>query len=148
VSEVNGKVQVSGQVAVMAINALLVKRIFDANPRKEFFIEESYPLDWMYPHLSPHGLILALSREPMEKISDELVQKDQVYWTRFVDGALGKWLTTTTSVEVTCDFAERVFLQKEQEPSGRTNNLCATITHAKRIRSCAVRSAVSMRGGQ
>jgi hypothetical protein len=116
VRDVDGKVQVSGQVAVMAINARLAQMIFDANPRKEFFIEESFPLDWMYPHLSPNSLIMKLNREPLAEMPDDVVQKDQKYWTQFINGALGKWLTPTTSVEVVCDFAERVFEQKEQEP--------------------------------
>src|SRR5205814_9781722 len=50
----DGKVQVSGQVAVMSINGLITKIIFDRNPDREFYVEESFPLDWMYPHLSPN----------------------------------------------------------------------------------------------
>jgi len=37
---VENKVQVSGQVAVMAINGLLTKIIFDKNPDHEFYVEE------------------------------------------------------------------------------------------------------------
>src|SRR5678809_269618 len=55
---IENKVQVSGQVAVMAINALLTKVIFDKNPDHEFYVEESFPLDWMYPHLTPFGIIM------------------------------------------------------------------------------------------
>ncbi|MEI9962257.1 MAG: hypothetical protein WDM76_14325 [Limisphaerales bacterium] len=49
----NGRVQVSGQVAVMMINGLLCKVIFDHNPTNEFFVEESFPLEWMYPYETP-----------------------------------------------------------------------------------------------
>src|SRR2546423_4400734 len=35
----NGRVQVSGQIAVMEINGLLVKSIFDRNPSHEFYVE-------------------------------------------------------------------------------------------------------------
>ncbi len=49
----NGRVQVSGQVAVMEINGLLCKVIFDHNPTNEFYVEESFPLDWMYPYETP-----------------------------------------------------------------------------------------------
>ena len=113
VTEVDGKVQVSGQVAVMAINALIAKKIFDANPRKDFFVEESFPLDWMYPHLSPHGLIMKLNRQPLAELPADVVQKDRDYWVRFTDGALGKWLAPTTSVEAVCEFATTVFENKE-----------------------------------
>jgi hypothetical protein len=40
----SGKLQVSGQVAVMSINGLLTKVIFDKNPANEFYVEESFPL--------------------------------------------------------------------------------------------------------
>lgn len=112
----DGKVQVSGQVAVMAINGLIAKRIFEANPRKEFYVEESFPLDWMYPHLTPHGLIMKINREPLKEIPEEAVRKDQEYWTRLTSEALDKWLAPTTSVETVCDFATRVFEQKEPSP--------------------------------
>jgi len=36
----------------MTINGLLAKIIFDKNPNREFYIEESFPLDWMYPYLN------------------------------------------------------------------------------------------------
>jgi hypothetical protein len=39
-----GRVQVSGQVAVMSINGLLTKVMFDKNPNNEFFVEESFRL--------------------------------------------------------------------------------------------------------
>ena len=113
VTDVNGKVQVSGQVAVMAINARIAKKIFDANPRKEFFIEESFPLDWMYPHLLPHGLIMKLNRQPLTEMPKDAVQKDGHYWKKFTDDALGKWLTAETSIEELCDFATTVFENKE-----------------------------------
>ena len=48
----------------MAINGLLAKIMFDKNPDREFYIEESFPLDWMYPYLEPHGLIFKINRQP------------------------------------------------------------------------------------
>ena len=58
----NGRVQVSGQVAVMVINGLLCKVIFDNNPTNEFFVEESFPLDWMYHYETPFGVIMKINR--------------------------------------------------------------------------------------
>ncbi len=43
ISMVNGQVQISGHVAVMEINGLIVKDIFDHNPKRAFYIEE-FPL--------------------------------------------------------------------------------------------------------
>jgi hypothetical protein len=110
---VGDRVQVSGQVAVMAINGLLAKVIFDKNPNREFFIEESFPLDWMYPHLSPHALIMQIHREPLSTISREEVEKDQKFWSEQIKQMLGDWLKQGTSVKDACDFADKVFLRKD-----------------------------------
>ena len=113
VTEEDGKVQVSGQVAVMEINARIARVVFEANPKHEFFIEESFPLEWMYPHLTPHGLIMKIEREPLAALPEKSLQDDRKYWTRFTDGAVGKWLTPETSVETVCKFAMTVFERKE-----------------------------------
>ena len=113
VKVVNNRVQVSGQVAVMQINGLLAKVIFDRNPDPEFYVEESFPLDWMYPHLSPHGLILKLNREPLPDLGEPVIREDHEYWRRYAGQLIGEWLTDDTSVKEVCDFAERVYLRKD-----------------------------------
>lgn len=113
VFESEGRIQVSGQVAVMAINGLLAKTIFENNPSREFYVEESFPLDWMYPHLVPHGLIMKIERKPPVALSGALIDKDRAFWTRFVDSALGPWLTAETSVKQLCDFATTVFEKED-----------------------------------
>jgi beta-lactamase regulating signal transducer with metallopeptidase domain len=107
----DGRTQISGQVAVMAINGLLVKVIFDKNPGHEFFIEESFPLDWMYPNLEPHGLIFKINRQPLTELSETMVQQDRDYWQKLVPGMIGGWLNDDTSVQDVTAFAEKVFLQ-------------------------------------
>ena len=104
-----GLVQVSGQVAVMEINGLLVKTIFDKNTNHEFYIEESYPLDWMYPYLEPHGLIMKINRLPLVEMSDEIVQRDHDYWTKYTTPMIGDWLNDDTSVEKVAAFAKKTF---------------------------------------
>jgi len=115
--EVDGKPQVTGQVAVMQVNARIARTIFDANPDQEFFVEESFPLDCMYPHLSPNGLIMRINRKPPAELSAEIVEKDRDYWTWFTDRALGQWLAPETSVKEVCDFATAVFERKEPRDS-------------------------------
>jgi hypothetical protein len=109
-SEEGGRVSISGQVAVMAINGLLAKMIFDRNPTREFYIEESFALDWMYPHLSPHGLILKLNRKPLAEISNADLQRDRDYWRKQTARFLGGWLTEETPLKAVCEFVERVYL--------------------------------------
>jgi len=75
VREVEGKVQIIGMISHMAINGLVTKLTFDKNPDREFYVEEGFPLEWMYPHLSPHGLILKLSRQPLAELSEEQIQQ-------------------------------------------------------------------------
>ena len=109
VDPASGRVQVSGQVAVMEINGLLVKVILDKNTNQEFYVEESFPLDWMYPHLEPHGIIFKLNRQPLTALSDEIVQSDHDYWTKTVTPMIGGWLNTGTTVKEVAAFAEKVF---------------------------------------
>jgi beta-lactamase regulating signal transducer with metallopeptidase domain len=107
----DNRVQVGGQTAVMEINGLLAKVIFDKNPDREFYTEESWPLDWMYPHLTPNGLILKLNRQPLAALDEEIIRPDQQYWTGRVEVMIGGWLRPDTSVRDVCDFSTRVFGQ-------------------------------------
>ena len=110
---VNGKAQVSGQVAVMEINGLLAKIVFEKNPAREFFIEESFPLDWMYPYLEPHGLIFKINHQPLTELSEEIIQRDHDYWVKAIQPMIGGWLNDNTSVQGIVDFAKKVFLQHD-----------------------------------
>lgn len=112
---VDNRVQVSGQVAVMEINALLAKVIFDRNPKHEFYLEESFPLDWMYPHLSPHGLILKVNREPLAELPAETMQRDREYWQQRCNKMIGPWLREDTPVKTVAEFARRVYGDKNLE---------------------------------
>jgi len=115
VKEVDGKAQVSGQVAVMAINALLAKIIFDKNPERKFYLEESFPLDWMYPHLSPNGPILKINRQPLSELSDEIVRRDHAYWTRALQPMIGDWLNYDTPVQKVVAFAAKARPPKQDQ---------------------------------
>jgi hypothetical protein len=116
----DGKIQVSGQVAVMQINGLMVKLILDKNPDREFYIEESFPFDWMYPHLEPHGLIMKINRQPLSKLSDEIVEQDHDSWTKLVQPMIGDWLHDDTSVGEIAAFAQKTF--GKQDFSGFTGD--------------------------
>ena len=91
----------------MRINGLIAEKFFHDNPQKGFYIEESFPLDWMYPYLTPYGLIFELNREVQPEITAEEVTADQIYWKKVTDEALGKWLTNGTPLQAVCDFADK-----------------------------------------
>ena len=104
----SGRLQISGQVAVMAINALLTKVIFDRNPTNEFYVEESFPLDWMFPHLEPYGIIMRINRQPLAELSELQLGRDHEFWSRYSERLIGNWITYDTPVKEICDFALRV----------------------------------------
>jgi len=107
----NGKIQVSGTASVMTINGLIAKIVFDKNPDREFYIEESFPLDWMYPYLQPHGLIFKINRQPLDTLPADIVQQDHDYWTKLIQPMIGDWLTDDTSIDEIAQFADKVFRQ-------------------------------------
>ena len=109
----NGLIQVSRQMNVIGIRELLTKTIFDKNPDREFYIEESFPLDWMYPHLEPHGLIMKINRQPLTGLSDEIVKQDRDYWIKYLTPIIGDWLNTDTSVGEVAAFAEKIHVKKD-----------------------------------
>ena len=110
---IENRVQVSGQVAVMAINGLLTKIIFDKNPDHEFYVEESFPLDWMYPYLTPFGIIMKINRQPVPELTDEIVQRDHNFWSDYAERLVGKWIDYDTPVSTICAFAEKVYHRRD-----------------------------------
>jgi beta-lactamase regulating signal transducer with metallopeptidase domain/biopolymer transport protein ExbD len=109
---VGGKVEFSGQTAVMSINGLLTKVIFDHNTNCEFYVEESFPLDWMYPHLEPHGLIMKIERQPIAQIPGDIIARDRQYWNKLAAGMIGDWLEEKTTVREVAEFVDRVYVHK------------------------------------
>ncbi|MEI7532885.1 MAG: DUF2723 domain-containing protein [Verrucomicrobiae bacterium] len=107
----NGRVQVSGQVAVMKINGLLCKVIFDNCPTNEFYVEESFPLDWMYPYETPFSVIMKINRKPQMELSQDVFDLDHKFWTDFTTRLCGNWITYDTSIKEIADFVERTYIR-------------------------------------
>jgi tetratricopeptide (TPR) repeat protein len=108
-----GRLQVASQRAVMSINGLLTKVIFDKNPLHEFYVEESFPLDWMYPHLEPFGVIMKINRHPVREMSQETIDRDHAFWCEFSRRTIGNWITYDTTVKQVCDWVEEVYLRHD-----------------------------------
>ena len=94
----------------MNINGLLTKVIFDHNPDNAFYVEESFPLDWMFPHLTPYGIIMKINRQPLPEINDEICRRDHEFWSKYSERLIGNWITYDTSVKEITEFVERVYL--------------------------------------
>ena len=106
----DGTIQISGQQDVMAINGLLCKVIFDNCPTNEFFVEESFPLDWMYPYETPFGVIMKINRTPVTELSDDVFKLDHAFWSKYSERLCGNWITYDTSVQQIADFVDRTYI--------------------------------------
>lgn len=108
-------VQVSGNTAVMEINALLAKIFFEKNPNHEFYLEESFPLDWMKPHMVPHGLIFKLERKPLKELKPEHLAQCRKDWAKFSALFVGDFVKPETSVSDLCKWVETVYIGKNMD---------------------------------
>jgi tetratricopeptide (TPR) repeat protein len=87
-----GAVQVRGVAGVMNINGILTKWIFDhAKDKHSFYVEESYVIPWMYPYLTPAGIIMKINHDPLPspqenpKLWQDIVDRDKAYWNKLCD---------------------------------------------------------------
>jgi tetratricopeptide (TPR) repeat protein len=110
--EKSGRLSISGQIAVMSINGLLTKVIFDHNPKNEFFVEESFPLDWMYPYQTPYGIIMKINREPLKELTEDIVRRDHEFWTQYSQRLIGNWITYDTPIKDIAAWVEQVYLRR------------------------------------
>ena len=110
---VDGQVQFNGAVSVMAIHELIVKVILEHNPKRRFFLEESYPMETIYPYLSPHGLIFELHHTALTNLTAEALDADHQFWTREGGRLVGGWLKPDMSVSNVCAFADTVYGRKD-----------------------------------
>ncbi len=77
----DGRVQVSGQVAVMAINENLLRAFMTKNPDLSFALEESFPLKSTYPSAVPLGPLMQLGVEDAQNsFTRETAAQAVSYW--------------------------------------------------------------------
>ncbi len=55
----------------------------------EFFVEESFPIEWTYDYAVPHGLIYRLNKTRLESLPKEVVDRDFAYWQEYSARLLG-----------------------------------------------------------
>ena len=75
---VDGKVSVSGQVAVMTINERLLQILMEKNPDVGFALQQSYPLKSTYAEAIPNGPIMELRAQ--ENFTPERANQVVDYW--------------------------------------------------------------------
>lgn len=78
---IENRVQVSGQVAVMAINEKIFQMLLDKNPDASFAIEQSFPFESMYANATPLGPIMELRvRDEQNALTRERAAQSLDYW--------------------------------------------------------------------
>ena len=76
-----GRVQVSGQVAVMAINEYLMQTLMSKNPGLSFALQESFPFKSTYPDAAPLGPIMELrSQDVQATFTADAAAQALAYW--------------------------------------------------------------------
>jgi tetratricopeptide (TPR) repeat protein len=89
VKSVDGRVQVSGQVAVMAINEKLFQMLMAKNPDAAFAMEESFPFNSLYGSAKPLGPMIEMGAPDQQwSVSPEQVTQSVDYWRTTADQLL------------------------------------------------------------
>ncbi|MEO8206169.1 MAG: DUF2723 domain-containing protein, partial [Chthoniobacterales bacterium] len=66
-------------------HSAIAKWIFEHNKKDhEFFVEESFPMEWSYPYATPHGLVYRINPEPLKSLPKEIVDKDFAFWRDYI----------------------------------------------------------------
>lgn len=81
----DGRVQVGGQMAVVSINELFVRRLLEKNPQRPFALEEGYPFRSLYEDAGLTGPLLQLQGQSTQSPSgtgpgDSGSQRAVDYW--------------------------------------------------------------------
>jgi hypothetical protein len=77
----DGKVQVSGQTAVMAVNEKLLHALMEKNQELSFALQESVPLRSIYSDALPLGPLMELNaRDDQNPFTAERAQGSLNYW--------------------------------------------------------------------
>jgi hypothetical protein len=97
--------------SIMGMTGLAIQRLMAANPQREFYLSQEYPIRILLPQYEPHGLVLKLYPQPVGKFADETLQNDRDFWVQEVQPLIGDWLTEETSVADIAAFVKKTFVR-------------------------------------
>jgi tetratricopeptide (TPR) repeat protein len=81
VQMIDGRIQVSGEVAVMGINELMLQTLMQKNPDASFALEESFPLKSTYADATTLGPIMELGHQDAQAaLTPERASQSLDYW--------------------------------------------------------------------
>jgi tetratricopeptide (TPR) repeat protein len=65
-------------------HSLVTRLIWEKNrDSHEFFVEESFPLEWSYDNALPNGLSYRICRDPLKEIPADVVKSDMAFWSDY-----------------------------------------------------------------
>jgi tetratricopeptide (TPR) repeat protein len=68
------------------LNSMVGEWIWRRNKdQRAFFVEESFPMEWSYPNAVPHGLCYEIKKDPVARLTPEMVKVDMQYWREYID---------------------------------------------------------------
>jgi tetratricopeptide (TPR) repeat protein len=111
----SGRISISGQYEIMYVNGLICKVIFDRNPTNSFYVEESMPIEWMYPHETPFGIIMKINRDTLPELPGDVFKLDHEFWTKYSARLCGNWITYDTTVQQLADFVDRTYVHNNYQ---------------------------------
>jgi hypothetical protein len=109
----DGRIQVGGQVAVMAINERMLKTLMEKNPDLPFALEESYPFSSLYEGATLRGPLVELragSGEGEAVIDSARATQSLNYWRERTQQVLAD-PETSDSTEARTAYARQVLAQ-------------------------------------
>jgi hypothetical protein len=96
----DGRVQVGGQIAVMAINEELLRTLLQKNPNASFALEESFPLKSLYAGATTLGPITELrATDGASALTPERAEQSLDYWRTTTQSVLAETETASPSRE-------------------------------------------------
>jgi len=89
ITDTDGKIQVSGQVAVMMINERLLQTLLQKNPDTSFAVQESYPMTGTYANALPLGPLMELrAQDAQNTFTPERAAQSVEYWSNTAENVL------------------------------------------------------------
>lgn len=106
-----GATAVYGAGRLAVANGYLLGTLLAANPGRPMAYDEGIPVPWIYGRSVPDGMLLRLTRVPVDAVDPAVAARDRAYWdtlTSRVEGARG-WRT---------DFAARQAFSRRRSTIG------------------------------
>lgn len=58
---------------------------------------------------------MKINRQPLVEMTQEVVDRDHQFWSKYSERLIGNWLTYDTSVSNICRVAEQVYIKRNYE---------------------------------